>query len=50
MCLLILPGKGDGRDLKRDKLEGSHSNIVCITEAHSLCCFLEEKGNFCSES
>lgn len=50
MCLLILPGKGDNWDLKRDKLEGSHSNLACITEACLFCCFIEEKGNFCTGS
>lgn len=50
MCLLILPWEGDDWDLKRDKLEGSYSNVVCITKACSLCCSVEEKGNFCAES
>lgn len=50
MCLLILPGKGEGWDLKRDNLRGNHSNILCITEAHSFCDSIEEKGNFWAES
>lgn len=50
MCLLILPGKGEGWDLKGDRLKGNHSNIVCIMEAHSFCGSTEEKGNFWAES
>lgn len=46
MCLLILPGKGEGWDLKCDKLKGNYSNIVCIREARSFCGSVEEKGNF----
>lgn len=50
MCLLILPGKGEGWDLKRDNSKGNHSNVVCIMEARSFCGSMEEKGNFWAES
>lgn len=49
MCLLILPGKGEGWDLKRGKLKENHSNIVCIMKARSFCGSIEEKGNFWAE-
>lgn len=50
MCLSILPGKGEGWDLKCDKLKGNHSNIVCIVEACSFCGSIGEKGTFWAES